>query len=180
MQLGINGFQIGGRVLILAHFHQTVDHLQVVEKVVPLGPQLQVQRVHLLIDRLQLGDGAHPPASQQRVLNVQYRAPPGHQRPDDRNGAEGDTILPRKIHQKNVYHKNQQSQNLQGIDGNGIYDGLADIRFSRGFQHIFLRGGSEGRGVGAADSLYTFSGEKSILEPVPVLFRGIGAADHFL
>ena len=87
---------------------------------------VSVSYTHLL----QLGDGAHPPASQQRVLNVQYRAPPGHQRPDDRNGAEGDTILPRKIHQKNVYHKNQQSQNLQGVDGNGIYDGLAAVSYT--------------------------------------------------
>ena len=142
MKLRIDRFQIIRRLLILAHFHQAVDHLKMVEKIMPLGPQLQIQRVHLPVHRLKLGNGAHPAAGRQRFLNIQHRAPTGDQCADDGDGPERKPVLPGKVHPENIDHEKQQSHDLQGVDGNGVHNGLADIRFSEGFQHTFLRGGS--------------------------------------
>lgn len=73
--LVVYALQIGGGLAVFLHLQQAVNHLQVVEKVVPLGAQLQVERVHLFIGRLQFADGALQPAGAQGILNVHARAP---------------------------------------------------------------------------------------------------------
>ena len=73
--LVVYALQIGGGLTVFLHLQQAVNHLQVVEKVVPLGAQFQVERVHLFIGRLQFADGALQPAGAQGILNVHTRAP---------------------------------------------------------------------------------------------------------
>ena len=125
--LVVYALQIGGGLAVFLHLQQAVNHLQVVEKVVPLGAQLQVERVHLFIGRLQFADGALQPAGAQGILNVHARAPGGHQRARDDHELQRPAVARLRPRGEHIEHEGKQHADLHGVDHDGQHRGFLNV-----------------------------------------------------
>ena len=126
MHLAVDGLDVLGRLGVLPHVHEGIDHLQVVEEVVPLLAHLRVEVVELvegLAQHLVLPVGLFPDKA---VAHAGEALDDEH---DERHGGKrthnAQEFLAQVEHVRNK--KRHQQHDFYAVDDDGHGRGLVDI-----------------------------------------------------